>query len=59
MRIRVFDSIGRLVTTLIDADVDAGASEVTFDASSLPSGVYFYTMETNQFVQSRRMTLLK
>lgn len=57
--IRVYDAIGRQVRELVNEYHEPGASEVTFDASSLPSGVYFYRMVTSSDVQTRKMTVLK
>jgi hypothetical protein len=37
----------------------AGIHEVVFDASELYSGVYFYTLKTGNFVQTRKMILIK
>jgi hypothetical protein len=57
--IRVYDAIGRQIVELVNEYHEPGASEVTFDASSLPSGVYFYRMVTSSDVQTRKMTVLK
>ena len=37
----------------------AGSYQITFDGSNLGSGVYFYEMQTNDFVQTKRMLLVK
>ncbi len=67
VRIDVFDSVGRLVTTLVDLNaVDGGSYRVPFDARGLASGVYFYRMvfepasqAAEGFVRSNKMLLLK
>lgn len=59
VRLRVFDTNGRLVRTLVDADQHAGTHEVRFDAFNLASGVYLYTLESPSFRKSMKMTLLK
>ena len=59
VRISVYDVLGQLVTTLVDGRVDAGEHEVTFSGNGLSSGVYFYIMTANGFVQTRKMLLLK
>jgi len=59
VRLEVFDMIGRRVTVLIDTRMTSGFHEVSFDASSLSSGVYFYRLQTNSSVLSRKMILLK
>jgi hypothetical protein len=58
--LKVYNSIGREIVSLVNGEVPAGTHEVLFDASGLNSGVYFYTLKTgNNFVQTRRMILIK
>ena len=59
VRLRVYDVRGRLVSTLVDQTQPAGQHVVTFEANRLPSGVYFYRLETSAGVQSREMTLVR
>ncbi|HEY9165885.1 MAG TPA: TIM-barrel domain-containing protein [Candidatus Kryptonia bacterium] len=55
----IFDSVGRRVSILVDAVLDAGRHEVAFDASRLSSGVYYVRMTAGSFQSSRAMMLLK
>jgi hypothetical protein len=55
----VYDALGKLLTTLTNSDYAAGTYSLNFDATELPSGVYFYRLETQGFLQTRMMTLLK
>lgn len=57
--VRVVNLLGQEVATLVDEVRDVGAHSVAFDASSLTAGVYLYVMESGQFTETRRMTLLK
>lgn len=57
--IRVFDSLGRLVSTLVDELKTPGNYRVTFDGSNLSSGIYFYQMTTNKTSETRKLILLK
>lgn len=58
--IRVYDITGRAVNEIISKNMEAGTYEVTFDASGLGSGIYFYTLITDGIVlQTKKMTLLK
>jgi hypothetical protein len=59
VRIAIYDVAGRLVETLVDETKSAGEYVVEWDAGSLPSGVYFYHMETGDETIVRRATLLK
>lgn len=59
VEIQIFDSIGRRVYLVTEEGQQAGRHTVTFDASSLSSGIYFYSLRVNGTVQTRRMTLIK
>ncbi len=58
-KIVVYDVLGKVVKTLVNERLDAGYHIVNFDASSLTSGTYFYTIETSKFTKVRKMLLLK
>jgi hypothetical protein len=55
----VFNGLGEEVASLMDETLDAGRKTVQFDAAGLASGVYFYRLQTGEFVQSRRMMLIR
>jgi hypothetical protein len=57
--LKVFDVLGREVTTLVDETRHAGKHSVSFDARELPSGVYFYRLTAGGAVETKRMMLLK
>lgn len=57
--LRIFNVLGQLVQTVADGYHQAGLHEVTFDASSLGSGVYVYTLSSGDFMASKKMTLVK
>ncbi len=57
--VRVYDTLGRLVETLVDGVQQAATYQVTFDASRLSSGVYFYRLETPTQSVVQRMMLVK
>ena len=57
--LKIYNSLGQEVGTLINQIVPAGNHEVQFDASDLSSGIYFYTLTAGNFVESKKMTLLK
>jgi hypothetical protein len=59
LSIEVFDLLGKKVATLMDGKQNPGVYEVTFDAHSLTSGVYFYKMQAGDFVQLRKMLVVK
>jgi photosystem II stability/assembly factor-like uncharacterized protein len=57
--LKVFDLLGREVATLVNGRMEAGVHQVSFDASRLASGIYFYKLETGNFSQTKKLTLLK
>lgn len=57
--ITAYDVSGREVARLVNADHEAGAYRVVFDARNLASGIYYYTMKTPSFAVSKQMTLIK
>lgn len=59
VKLNVYNSIGELVTNLIDNIMPAGNHSITFDASRLPSGVYIYTISINNIISSKKMMLIK
>lgn len=59
--LKIYDAIGREITTLIDADLAAGIQETSFNAGNhnLPSGLYFYTLTGRNISLTKKMVLLK
>jgi len=50
---------GRLVTTLLSGQLNAGHHHVSWDASNVPSGVYVYRLRTGDAVRAKKMIVLK
>ena len=59
VRLKVFDLMGREVRTLVDEELKPGIYSVRFDAKDLPSGIYFYRMETEKFTSTKKLILIK
>ncbi len=57
--IRVYDLLGKVVTTIIDEQRPAGRYVATWNASDLPSGIYFCRMTAESFTRSMKMVLMK
>lgn len=55
----VFDLLGREVVSLVHGTQDAGRYTVNFNATGLPSGMYFYRLQTAEFTDMKKMMLLK
>ena len=57
--LKVYDILGKEVKTLLNEPKAPGSYEVQFDASKLSSGVYFYQLSAGDFVQTKKLMLLK
>ena len=59
VKLAVYNTLGQEVARLVDGIQDAGHKSITWDASSLPSGVYLCRLETGGVAQTRKMLLVK
>ena len=55
----IYNTLGEVVKTLINENKPAGNYEIEFNASTLPNGVYFYQLRAGDFVQTKKMLLVK
>jgi hypothetical protein len=55
----VYNTLGQQVTVLQNGEQEAGYHEVKFDASSLPTGVYFYRLQAGSYVETRKLLVLR
>jgi hypothetical protein len=55
----VFNSLGGKVTTLVNEFKNAGSYNINFDASELPSGIYFYTLKAGNYLATKKMIFIK
>ena len=58
VRLIIFNSLGKKVTTLVNNFAEAGIHSVTFDATELSSGIYFYRIDAGEFTAAKKMILL-
>jgi len=59
VQLSIFNIQGRQVDQLINGRRDAGYQDVTWDATNLPSGIYFYRIHAGEFTAVRKMVLVK
>ncbi len=59
VKIVVYDVAGKEVAVLVNEELEAGVYEVRFDGGDLPSGIYFYRMQTEKFTETKKLILLK
>ncbi len=57
--LKIYDVLGNEVEILVDEEKPAGVYEIIWNAKTLPSGVYFYKFEAGDFVETKKMILLK
>ncbi len=59
VKLFIYDILGREIAQLVNQQMMSGSYSVDWDASNYPSGVYFYKLETDGFVESKKMVLVK
>lgn len=59
VHLQVYDALGRRVRVLLDRPVEPGYHSVQIDGYGLPSGLYFYTLRAGNFVQTRKMLIIR
>jgi len=57
--IKIFNILGKEISTLVNQSLQPGTYETTFDASKLSSGTYFYKLQTNDYSETKKMLLIK
>jgi hypothetical protein len=57
--LKIFDILGRKVTTLVNEQLAPGTYEVDWNASEYPSGIYFYKLTSGNFTATKKLVLLK
>jgi len=57
--VKVFDVLGNEIVTLVNEEKTAGTYELNWNAINLPSGVYFHQLKAGDFINTKKMILLK
>ena len=57
--IKVFDILANEIETLVNEEKPSGTYEITWYADGLPSGIYFYQLKAREFIQTKKMVLMK
>jgi hypothetical protein len=59
VKLNIYNALGQKVSQMLNRALDAGTYEVNWHAHDFPSGIYFYTIEADDFTQTRKMVLVK
>ena len=59
LQLKIYDVFGNEIATLVNEEKPAGTYEVEFRSEGLPSGVYFYQLKTESFVETKKMVIIK
>ena len=59
VQLRITDALGRDIALLIQSEKSAGSYEVQWDASNVPSGIYFYRLQAGEYMETKKMVVLK
>lgn len=59
VELSIYDLAGRQIETLLQRELPAGAYQVQWNAAGLPSGVYLYRLKAGDFIETRKMLLLR
>jgi hypothetical protein len=57
--LKIYDALGVEVASLINEEKEAGIHQITYDASALTSGIYFYSLKSGNFIKTNKMLLVK
>jgi hypothetical protein len=57
--LKIFDVLGREIATLVNEEKPAGHYEINFFPGNLPSGTYFYQLKTKDYIQTKKMILMR
>jgi hypothetical protein len=57
--LKIFNTLGEELETLVNEEKPVGTYELNWNAANLPSGIYFYRLQTGDFMQTRKMILMK
>lgn len=59
IKLIIYDLLGKEITTLVNSELNPGTYKTVFEANNLSSGIYFYSLQTENFKETKRMILVK
>ena len=55
----IYDALGKEIATIVNEVLKAGSYQADWDGSGYPSGVYFYTIQAGDYIETKKMLLVK
>ena len=59
VKLQVYNTLGEMLENILEDQLQTGAHEIEFNASHLPSGVYFYRIHAGEYMDVKKMILIK
>jgi hypothetical protein len=59
VRLKLYNILGEEVITLVNEEKSTGSYKIEFDATALPSGIYFYRLQAGSYIETKKMVLLR
>jgi hypothetical protein len=59
VKLIIYDILGKEISTLVNESLQPGTYEVTFDGSNLSTGIYFYVLKAGDYIETKKMVLIK
>ena len=59
IKLKVYDNLGNEIANLVDEEKASGIYRVEFNAANLSSGIYYYELKAGNFIETKKMTLIK
>jgi len=57
--LKIFNMLGQEIASLVNDRKDAGYYQATWNASNVPSGIYFYQLQAGEYMETKKMILLR
>jgi len=57
--LKIYDVLGKEIATIVNEEKLVGSYEVEWNATGIPSGIYFYQLKAGKFIQTKKMLMIK
>ena len=59
VNLTIYNTLGQVVKTLVSSEMESGTHRIIWKANNIPSGIYFYRLNAGNFVETKKMILMK